>query len=277
MLPLLQLAKNFRVLAKNQGIIFAMQHYLGYLGYRHYSIIEYPNGMKAIVRTNNFWRKISEEGWENHTIRYLQVTIQQGQTVIDVGGYLGSYTILMSMLVGESGQVHTFEPDPIAFPLLQDNIQKNKLENIFLNELALSEENGKISLISRNFFGHSGSSIADIRKGNNYVEALVNTVTLDDYCKAHSIKPDLIKIDVEGGEFKVLNGAKKTINTYAPKIILEYHNNYLSKDDSLELWTYLISESKEIKYLGGEGNVYTYNEELRNLPEEDIFRISITF
>ena len=275
--PLLQLAENFRILAKKQGTIFAMQHYLGYLGYRHYSIIEYPNGMKAIVRTNNFWRKISEEGWENHTIRYLQETINPGQTVIDVGGYLGSYTILMSMLVGESGQVHTFEPDPVAFPLLQDNIQKNKLENIFLNELALSEENGKISLISRNFFGHSGSSIEDIRKGNNYVETLVNTVTLDDYCKVHSITPDFIKIDVEGGESKVLNGAKNTINTHAPKIILEYHNNYLSKDDSLELWTYLTSESKEIKYLGGEGNVYTYDEALRNLPEEDTFRIAITF
>lgn len=146
--------------------------------------------------------------------------IKKGMRVLNIGANAGLYTIIASKMVGPSGEVHAFEPSSKTFELLQKNIELNDCRNVIPNKLALSDFSGKLALnrdpsypnMDGHFFVSQMSEAASLSSG---VIEEIPCATLDEYWQdscGGEIKPvDFIVIDVEGAEFSVFNGAKRTI------------------------------------------------------------------
>ena len=146
-----------------------------------------------------------------HFIRW----VRPGATVIDIGAHSGYYTLLASALVGKNGSVWAFESEPINAGFLRQHTLLNHCTNVRVEEIAVSNANGH----SRFRFGTgSGTGRLD---ANGDVE--VRTVQLGDFCSSRGIRPSALKIDVEGGELAVLEGAAELIYATRPVIFLSTH------------------------------------------------------
>jgi len=138
----------------------------------------------------------------------LQHYVRPGMTVVDVGSNLGIYTILLSRLVGPKGRVLSFEPDPGLFALLQRNCSLNDCTNITAYNLALGSKREQLLLHTTalnsgdNHLGDGGSRI--LRRS-----VQIEVVPLDEI--EPGLKPDLVKIDVQGWELEVLKGMRQIL------------------------------------------------------------------
>jgi len=166
--------------------------------------------------------RLIPENYEPSVFEFLKRKIKPGDVIIDVGAHVGIVTMIMARWVGESGHIHAFEPNPVAREALNDHLQLNELaDRVTVNSCALGDRIGRTTFYS---VGTSGiSSLSDAYVDETAVQIEVPIETLDSYCRSMNIKPTLIKIDVEGFEFSVLNGARKTLLEYQPSVLVEFH------------------------------------------------------
>jgi FkbM family methyltransferase len=136
-----------------------------------------------------------------------------GDVVLECGTHHGCTTILFSKWVGITGRVVAFEPFPRNCQIITKNIEINSLNNVSVEEKAVGFEKGKIRID-----GVSNSSVIATQQG---IE--VEMTNLDEY---QHLKPTFIKIDVEGFEQKVLEGAVNLLNS-RPKLAIEIHTDVL--------------------------------------------------
>jgi FkbM family methyltransferase len=166
------------------------------------------------------WKALSDR----HERTLLRQLIRPGMTVVDVGANIGIYTRFFSRLVASSGHVHAFEPAPLNYMHLQENI--GYFRNVSLNQKAVGEKSGVIKLFFSDELNvdHRTFDSGDGRKGVD-----VSAVTLDDYFNTGD-RVDLIKIDVQGYELSVLKGAKRVLaENQDIKILMEFWPYGLAK------------------------------------------------
>jgi FkbM family methyltransferase len=142
--------------------------------------------------------------------------LREGMVAFDVGANLGEITLLFSRFVGVPGRVHAFEPSPAAYELLAAVCGTRARGNVVLNQVAVGDANGVIAL---HVYGgsHATLTTAADRNVNMAGEDVrpektidVPQTTLDAYCRTAGVEHiDLLKIDVEGLEYKVLLGARR--------------------------------------------------------------------
>ena len=84
--------------------------------------------------------QVSQEN--NDYLNILKQNIHSGNIVLDIGANIGYYTLIMSKLVGSTGKVYAFEPEPKNFEVLKKNIELTKLDNVILEQKALSDIDG---------------------------------------------------------------------------------------------------------------------------------------
>lgn len=147
--------------------------------------------------------------WPEPDVRHLcRRLLRAGATVVDVGANVGFLTRHFSRLVGPSGKVFAFEPDPLNFRFLEFNTRA--CQNVERAQIAISD-NAKPALLHLNVTSGAGNSLVS---QTHFVESVpVSCVSLDDFCETRgNPQLDLVKIDVEGAEVKVLQGMKQTIS-----------------------------------------------------------------
>jgi len=149
-------------------------------------------------------------------IFYLEY-LREEMTVFDVGANVGELTLLFSRFAA-NGSVHAFEASSSTFKRLEIILAATQRLNVVLNHLALSDKNGTISLHVYDDLLSSFNSQAD-RPLKDYglnfepigIEQ-VRAMTVDDYCESKNIgRIDLLKIDVEGAEYQVMQGAARML------------------------------------------------------------------
>jgi FkbM family methyltransferase len=166
-------------------------------------------------------RLIPEE-YEPEALDALKQTIAPGAVVLDVGANVGISAMMMARWCGSEGHIYAFEPSPTPKKLLAQHLELNGLaDRVTISECALSDAEGTATFYASGISGKSALSKANIGQESEAVKVPVTTI--DSYCEANKIKPSLIKIDVEGFEFKVLNGARKTMKEVRPRILVELH------------------------------------------------------
>jgi FkbM family methyltransferase len=151
--------------------------------------------------------------------------IKRGDTVLDIGANLGILTLHFADLVGEYGRVHAFEPNPIVMHKLRSAVARKGTSNVNLNEIALGQEAGFITLkIPRE--NHGEGSIVKWRSDPDVPGTDVALMRLDDYVSENRIdRIDFLKIDVEGAELEVFRGARMVLEKIQPNIILFEHGS----------------------------------------------------
>jgi FkbM family methyltransferase len=161
-------------------------------------------------------------GWEPQTQATLLSLVQSGSapvTFLDVGAHVGIHSLLVNT-VFPSTHVSTlgFEPTPTTAALQRELFRRNGRET-HLEELALSDAPGTATLYLSDRAETSNSLAEGFRRSSASVEVEVST--LDNYCAAHDIVPDVIKIDVETLEAAVLLGASHLLQTARPSVVCE--------------------------------------------------------
>lgn len=136
----------------------------------------------------------------------LIINNKSKQVYFDVGANKGVYSLLASENIDTV--VFAFEPHPVTYNYLLDNIELNNRPNIHPYNLAIGDFNGKVRFT--NVDGSSTNKIILSEKESNYI--LVPVITLDEFCNKEGVTPSFIKIDVEGFENDVIKGGLKILN-----------------------------------------------------------------
>jgi FkbM family methyltransferase len=158
--------------------------------------------------------------YEAPAVRFFKRWLAAGDVVLDVGAHVGLFTLLASRLVGPHGEVHAYEPVPANFERLQENIALNRLSNVRPNRVAVSDEEGEVSLGLRDE-RLVGNSTCDYTVGAELSSVTAPTTSLDGYLDAQGpARVRLIKIDVEGFEYRVLAGLERTLTEAPPGAIM---------------------------------------------------------
>ena len=154
--------------------------------------------------------------------------------IFDVGCYRGIFTKSMIDLIGNKKyKIYLFDINKKVKKYISYLL---RLKNIYYNEVALSNKNGKANYNYNKFFEAAGSSLSSLVKNDatwnftrklvllsrkEFVTYKVHTITLDSFIKKNKIKSiDILKIDIEGSEYELLKGAKNTLNKNKIKIII---------------------------------------------------------
>lgn len=161
--------------------------------YRHCYPVYYP--------LYSLWKAISEQ----RERRLMRNMISPAMIVVDIGANIGIYTRMFSALAGASGHVHAFEPAPANFQKLEATV--NGLSNVSLRHAAVGAESGTIKLYVSNELNVDHRTFDS---GDGRASIDVPLVKLDDYFSPGQ-QVDFIKIDVQGYELSVLQGAERVL------------------------------------------------------------------
>lgn len=186
------------------------------------------------------------------TTKMLFNYIQSGWIVIDVGSNIGYYALLESRLVGKKGKVIAIEPVPQNFEFLVRNVELNQAANIFCLNYAISNKIGHIKMIVPSYSNWCKiftGQIDELLKNEKYRMIEVPVITIDKLVRSLKLRTvDLIRIDVEGHEKAVIEGAKNTIKRHHPDVLVEIHTKYLGKKGTKDFLDFLKNEGYHIEW-----------------------------
>ena len=177
--------------------------------------------------------------YEKDTSKLLHQYIKPDMTIVEVGANIGAHTFeIAKMLDPDKGVLFSFEPTDYAFRKLMVNLLLNNFQNIYLEKMALSDTNEEKKI-------HRATSPESMpfkaswdkkKHGPKYRSVdVIKFKKLDDYYLEHKLtKLDLIKIDVDGYELRVIKGGKKTLTKFKPIMIIELGITVERIGDTLE-------------------------------------------
>lgn len=143
---------------------------------------------------------------------------QNGEVVLDCGACVGEIATIFAMHVGETGQVHLFDPMPahVAFCNQQKILNSHLANRMHVVPMAVGATSNHQEPLS-------ATTAAEIQP-NAITDASFPFISIDDYVHEHNIRVDVIKMDIEGGEYDALQGAKNTLVKFKPRLMISaYH------------------------------------------------------
>jgi FkbM family methyltransferase len=176
-----------------------------------------------ITSSWSYWNLFCNEAWEGKTLDVINEVLPQDGLLFDIGAWIGP----MSLWAAKSKQalVVAIEPDLEAFRQLNANVNENNLNNVTCLNLAVSHD-GKPAQLGIQKPGDSCSSLT--QKGQSSQE--VETITLTQLFEQYGI-PDLIKMDIEGGESLLFNEPDQQI--FEIPMIISLHPQWYAPDTKI--------------------------------------------
>lgn len=185
-------------------------------------------------------------GWEPMTIKFLKRALGQGDVVIEAGANIGAHSLFIAKLVLPDGHCYAFEPTEYVYNKLLANSSLNNFDGLLTSEkYMLTNHELETPIIDIESSWEIGKELCDSEK----VSGGASAISIDSYVVKKGInRVDLLKIDVDGYDYKVLCGAKKTIEMYRPKIFIELADFTLKRQgDSVG---FILSFMKDLNYQG---------------------------
>ena len=149
---------------------------------------------------------------------FIKSSLNENDTVLDAGAYVGIFSVYASKKIGDGGQVIAFEPDPDTLRRLNKNLDLNDILNVkvinkglWSSDTALTFESGK----------ELGSTFVAEGNSDESKVVTVSVTTIDNVMKDVTVKNKLfIKMNIEGSEIEALKGAEETFNRYKPHCVI---------------------------------------------------------
>lgn len=170
--------------------------------------------------------------YEAHVRKCFEALLKKNDVFLDVGAHIGYHTVVGACLVGASGKVFAFEPDPVLYERLARNVGQFPWVSAFPR--AVWECSGTLSFERSSESSESGwgtlTAVRDLHKGHHIS---VEVVSLDDWTREFALdRVQAIKIDAEGSEPRILKGAQRLIRCFRPVIVLEMNEIVLRQAGS---------------------------------------------
>lgn len=204
-------------------------------------LIDHPLGFRLwlnLADTAIAW-PIMRQDFELPEIAFLTNHLKAGDTAIDIGANIGFYSLIFANIVGPSGRVIGFEPMSFLYERAAMSVRESGFEHCVIHNVALGSEPASAQLVyapgSPNWGGaylsFDGSVLPDhasqtvpVRRFSEYLEG---------------IKPNLVKIDIEGGEYLVMLEAHEILAETKPIILSEIHSEQLRRVSGVSTAEYI--------------------------------------
>jgi len=199
---------------------------------RRFRTVTLPTGPRMRVDICDLFHQLYFLGvdYESETSELIRRALRPGDVAFDLGANAGYFTLLMASLVGPSGHVHSYEPNPALTKMLAESIALNHYQDrVTLNRVAVADRSSSlvrfyISQLPSNSGVSALTPIDWAVRDKVYSDdgnVLVDVVALDDYVRERGItRCDLLKIDVEGGEAAVACGMQFVLEKLRPRWII---------------------------------------------------------
>ncbi|HVF47854.1 MAG TPA: FkbM family methyltransferase [Pyrinomonadaceae bacterium] len=203
------------------------------------------------VRFPPRWSRYFKTDYEPETFAFLRDNLTLGETFLDIGAHIGLFSVVAAKKVGETGRVIAFEPTPSTRDVMKQVLHVNGFEDfVEVRSEAVARER------ATTMFYDSGDEIpvvnSLVRGENTRNEFEVQVVSLDEFVTEHDVKPDCIKVDVEGSELDLLIGAEKTLAEFRPQILLSVHPPFIPNAPKAieEIWDLLERHGYRVSFEG---------------------------
>jgi FkbM family methyltransferase len=168
--------------------------------------------------------KAQRSGIENKLLRQslkvMELHNQQNMQILDVGANYGFVSLAMRANLGTKAKLVAFEPHPEISKCVCKSVEANNFKDIQVEQMAVGD---KEDFISINFYGQT-SNIQPVH-GAPVSTGSVWQTTLDAYVAKNHIHIDFVKIDVDGYEYKVIEGMQNTLLKVKPVVVIEVNND----------------------------------------------------
>lgn len=192
-------------------------------------------GIAAALRTSAAISPFTES-----EVLGLSHVVPVGGVCFDIGAAYGMYTFPLAHLVGDTGQVHSFEPLAGSARLLDASRRLSGGRNIRLHREAVGQETACQTITvptqwgfpirGRAFLTRGASDAGPNATFTSHREVTIQVTSVDEVCRKAGIsRIDFMKVDVEGAEMAVLCGAASMIEQHAPHLLLEIEDRHLGK------------------------------------------------
>ena len=209
------------------------------------------HGMKFQFRNNTMDLNIIDEV-QNEYIKWMETNIKSKlNTIIDIGGHIGSFSLLANKFLKKQGKQFVYEPVPENFNLIKKNILINNLTD-FINPFnyAVSKEIGKAKIYISS--DNTGGSRLHLPDPSSKSFEIVKVTTLDEIYRSNKLDfVDLIKIDVEGSEHSIIFSSKKILMNKVRYIICEAGGSF--EGDGNDVLDFFVENDFDVSYHGNEG------------------------
>ena len=225
--------------------------------YKTVEVLTLGHGIRRVVGGETFrfpakWSRYYESDYEPETFKFFRTHLRPGSTVLDIGAHIGLFSVLAARLVSPGGRVFSFEPTPFTRSVLVEVIDLNEVAEIVeVRGEAVSDRSGKTVFYETGDEISNANSLVHIDRSKAGIE--VNLVSIDEFVTKIGIKPDCIKIDVEGAELDLLNGARATFTNIRPVARLGLHPPQIGKNGQTleEIWDILEEFRYSVQFEGG--------------------------
>ncbi len=153
--------------------------------------------------------------------------LEPGQVIVDIGANIGYYALMEAKIVGPSGKVYAIEPVSENVDILIRNVKINDYKNVDVYHLAIGSTEG----LSKIYLSDRRNWHSMINNDDNDRSEEIQVVRLDTFL-LNKLKPDLVRMDVEGFEGEIIKGMVDTLSsTRNMKLFIEVHPHIMKKDD----------------------------------------------
>lgn len=199
---------------------------------------------------------------EFYLTKFFIKNLKDNDIFYDIGANYGFYTYLSLEFCKE---VHSFEPLPTVFKELENNL--STVNKVFLNNVAISNINGLINLYLSVSSDVStiNEEILEITPYKYFDKVKVKAITLDEYINNHS-KPTVIKMDAEGAESMIIEGARQFLKNNSPIITMEVWSGENGKNISMRSVEMLRNLGFQSYYIDSQGELQKARGDLSKLP-----------
>ena len=238
-----------------------------------------PFGAWWLAEKGALDHELMYSGFEEMEMRFVEQLLRPGMTVLDIGAHHGLYTLLAAKRVGRHGRVIAFEPSPRELRRLAKHVRLNRCRNVDVESCALGNEPGEAELFVVDGFRDWGNSLRPPAVAEPTRKVNVAVRRLDDLLAERGVeRVDFIKLDAEGGELAVLQGARNLLQRAPrPAILAEVEDvrthpwGYAAREimQTLAGWNYRwfgLSETGTLYPVSPNGEYYDANYVA--LPEE---------
>ncbi|MBA7599970.1 hypothetical protein ES703_07016 [subsurface metagenome] len=182
----------------------------------------------------------------------LQGELRGGDCVLDIGANIGYYALMEARLVGPQGKVYAIEPVPHNIQLLQDSVQLNNYGNIEIFQQAIGQHDGTLPLYISDH--PNWCSFYPTGKVVGQIDVTVNS--LDSFLKDKRC-PNIIRMDVEGYEYEIVNGMRTLLESGVPlALFIEFHPGIMGPQRAADFLSILKHHRFQLKKFILEPNIY---------------------